>query len=128
MISFFKECFFGDKAFTLYAHHQITQKAFCVSISSEFQEFRRFRGIFKRPEVYYGVMTLQGRFSPHINAEGKPDSVDEFEVMLRTHKDVEAVYAKLEQWREVLELEGRGGEIDSLVQDTLGRLAECVYA
>jgi hypothetical protein len=128
MISSLKKWILGERAFTPYANHQITRRAFCVDVSMQFTEYRRYRGAARAPETYFGNILVQGHFYCSDEVRKPEDSVDSFEILLKTRKDVYALHSKLESWKDVLELEGLDGAINSLVRETMHSVAEKGYA
>jgi hypothetical protein len=128
MISSLKKWILGERAFTPYANHQITRRAFCVDVSMQFTEYRRYRGAARVPETHFGNILVQGYFYSSEERRRPEDSVDSFEILLKTRKDVYALHSRLETWKEVLEMEGLDGLINGLVRETLFSVAEKGYA
>jgi len=128
MISLLKKWILGDQAFTPYANHQITRRALCVDVSMQFTEYRRYRGVARAPETHFGNILVQGYFYSSAECRKPEQSVDNFEILLKTRKDVYELHSKLEAWKEVLEMEGLGGLINSLVKETMFSVAEKGYA
>jgi len=126
MISFFKIALVGEKKFRPHAYHQVTHSLYAVKVSSEFTEYRRFRGIFRRPEVYFGYVKLTGEFK----------NQDRFESVLKTKTDVADVLNKLEDWNCAISSANASGNSndalkdirDGLLKTVMHHVADKVYA